>query len=147
MMKVLIQRVKQASVWVKEEEIAAIDRGLLLFVGICKNDTEEIIEKMAYKVANIRLFSDEEDKMNLNVQQVKGSVLSVSQFTLCANNKKGHRPSFDAAMNPEQAKQMFDLFNKQIEKHNIPVQTGVFQEHMNVILDNDGPVTIDLNLD
>ena len=146
-MKVLIQRVKQASVWVNEEEIAAIGKGLLLFVGICKDDTEAIVEKMAYKVANIRLFSDDEDKMNLNVQQVNGSILSVSQFTLCANNKKGHRPSFDAAMNPEKAKQLFDLFNKQVEEYNIHVQTGVFQEHMNVILDNDGPVTIELNLD
>jgi D-tyrosyl-tRNA(Tyr) deacylase len=146
-MKVLIQRVKRASVWVKEEEIAAIDNGLLLFVGICKDDTVEIIEKMAYKVANIRLFSDEEDKMNLSIQQVNGRILSVSQFTLCANNKKGHRPSFDSAMNPDNAKEMFDLFNKQVEKYNVHVQTGVFQEHMNVILDNDGPVTIDLNLE
>ncbi len=146
-MKVLIQRVKRASVWVKEEEIAAIDNGLLLFVGICKDDTVEIIEKMAYKVANIRLFSDDEDKMNLNIQQVNGCILSVSQFTLCANNKKGHRPSFDAAMNPDSAKEMFNLFNKHIEKYNIHVQTGVFKEHMNVILDNDGPVTIDLNLE
>lgn len=145
-MKVLIQRTNKASVVVKEKVVASIDHGLVLFVGICKEDNQQIIEKMAYKVANIRLFSDEDDKMNVNIQQIKGSILSVSQFTLCASTKKGHRPSFDLAKNPEDAKKLFDNFNVELRKYSIPVQEGVFQEHMNILLDNDGPVTIDLEL-
>jgi len=145
-MKVLIQRTNKASVVVNKKEVAAIDHGFVLFVGICKEDNEQIIKKMAYKIANIRLFSDEDGKMNLNIQQVNGSMLSVSQFTLCASNKKGHRPSFDNAKNPIEAKVLFNLFNQELRKYSINVKEGVFQEHMNVILDNDGPVTIDLEI-
>lgn len=146
-MKVLIQRVKKASVWVNQKEVSTINHGYLLLVGVCKEDSLEIIEKMAYKIVNIRLFSDSNDKMNLNIKQVSGSILSVSQFTLCANHKKGHRPSFDQAMNPTDAKNMFDIFNKKLLEYEIEVKTGVFQEHMNVIIDNDGPVTVDLTLE
>lgn len=145
-MKVMIQRTNKASVVVKEKVVASINFGFVLFVGICKDDNEQIIEKMAYKIANIRLFSDENDKMNLNIQQVKGSVLSVSQFTLCASNKKGHRPSFDLAKNPTDARILFDMFNLELRKYEIEVEVGIFQEHMNVLLDNDGPVTIDLEI-
>jgi D-tyrosyl-tRNA(Tyr) deacylase len=146
-MKLLIQRCKSASVQVNNEEVAAIEHGLLLFVGICKEDDETVIKKMAHKVANIRLFSDENDKMNLNINQVKGDILSVSQFTLCANHKKGNRPSFDLAKNPDDAKVMFEQFNSYLMEYNIKVQSGVFREHMNVMINNDGPVTIHLEIE
>lgn len=146
-MKVLIQRVKSASVIVNKQEVSAIEEGLLLFVGICKEDDESVLKKMAHKVANIRLFSDENDKMNLNVNQVGKEILSVSQFTLCANHKKGNRPSFDLAKNPTDAKVMFETFNEYLRQHNLNVHTGVFQEHMNVIINNDGPVTIHLEIE
>ncbi len=146
-MKVLIQRVVNASVWVDQKEVSAIEHGFLLLVGICKEDTTETVDKMAYKIANIRLFSDQEDKMNLNIQQVKGKILSVSQFTLCANHKKGHRPSFDQAKNPEEAKSLFEDFNDKLKAYGIDVKMGVFQEHMNVLINNDGPVTIQLEMD
>ena len=145
-MKVLIQRSKEAKVVVHDEVVSQIDHGFVLFVGICKEDSIETIQKMAYKVANIRLFSDDNDKMNLNIQQVQGQILSVSQFTLCANNKKGHRPSFDHAKKPEEAKELFLKFNQALVQYGITVKEGVFQEHMNVMLNNDGPVTIDLEI-
>jgi D-tyrosyl-tRNA(Tyr) deacylase len=146
-MKVLIQRVKQASVIVNKQEVASINHGLLLFVGICKDDDDAVIKKMAHKVANIRLFSDENDKMNLNINQVNGEILSVSQFTLCANHKKGNRPSFDLAKNPVDAKAMFEDFNSYLKEHDVQIQSGVFQEHMNVMINNDGPVTIHLDIE
>lgn len=146
-MKVLIQRCKQAKVLVNNEEIASIEQGLLLFVGICKDDDETVLKKMAHKIANIRIFTDENDKMNLNINQVQGEILSVSQFTLCANHKKGNRPSFDLAKNPIEAATMFEQFNSYLKECNIKVQTGVFGEHMNVMINNDGPVTIHLEIE
>lgn len=146
-MKVLIQRCKQAKVVVNKIEVACIDQGLLLFVGICKEDNEAVLRKMAHKIANIRIFTDENDKMNLNISQVQGEILSVSQFTLCANHKKGNRPSFDLAKNPSEAAVMFEQFNSYLKEFDIQVQTGVFGEHMNVMINNDGPVTIHLDIE
>lgn len=146
-MRVLIQRCKHASVQVNNEIVASINQGLLLFVGICKDDDDAVLRKMAQKVANIRIFTDDNDKMNLNVCQVGGAILSVSQFTLCAYNKKGNRPSFDLAKNPVDAKIMFEQFNEYLSEKGIEIKKGVFQEHMNVLIDNDGPVTIHLEIE
>ena len=141
-MKIVVQRVKSASVKVNSEIVSSIDHGLLLLVGFEKNDTMSDVLKLAKKVVSLRIFDDEDGKMNLSVQQVGGAILSVSQFTLAALTKKGNRPSFIEAMEPQLAVEYFETFNEEVKKLGIEVKSGVFQAHMDVSLVNDGPVTI-----
>lgn len=140
-MQIVLQRVKCASVKVEGQIISSIETGYLLLVGIEIGDTEEIIKKNAQKIANLRVFEDEHGKMNLNILQAGGSILSVSQFTLCASLEKGNRPGFDKAAQPNQAIPLFDLFNQKLREHGITVETGIFKAYMHVSLVNDGPVT------
>lgn len=142
-MRLILQRVTSASVAVQQEVISSIGRGLLLFVGIAAGDTTEDADYLAKKVAQLRIFGDEQHKMNLNVQQIAGEILSVSQFTLLANTKRGNRPSFGKAEEPTRAKQLYEYFNAQLAtQYHLPVQTGQFGADMDVALHNDGPVTI-----
>lgn len=147
-MKAVYQRVTRASVTVEGEKIAAIGTGVLLLVGVCPEDTEREAALLADKVAGLRVFSDEQGKMNLSVRDVGGSVLAVSQFTLCANTSHGRRPDFFGAARPEVAQPLFDRFVQELQKAGIAdVQTGEFGADMQVELLNDGPVTILLNTD
>lgn len=141
-MKVVIQRSKQASVTVDGNVTGAIDKGYVLLVGITHTDTAEDIAYCAKKVAELRLWEDEEGKMNRSILEVGGAILSVSQFTLYAETKKGRRPSFTTAARPEQAKPMWDAFNDALRQFGLHVETGIFGAMMDVALINDGPVTI-----
>ena len=142
-MRALIQRVNGASVTVKGETIAAIGKGLLVFLGISNQDTGEDLEYLAKKIGGLRIFSDEEGKMNLNVADVQGSILLVSQFTLYASTKKGNRPSFIDAAPPEIAVPMYEQAILQFAQDSgVPVKTGKFGADMKVALLNDGPVTV-----
>ena len=145
-MKVLIQRVSHASVVVEGQTIGAIDKGLLLFVGIEKTDSTETLERMANKVLAYRVFSDDEGKMNLNVQQIGGGVLSISQFTLAADTQKGLRPSFSCAAPPAEAQALYDKFVNLLKAKHSPIATGEFAADMKVSLINDGPVTFMLTI-
>lgn len=140
-MKILIQRVKKASVTINNQEYSSIDKGILALVGIEKNDTIENVRKGAKKVANLRIFPDKNDKMNLSLVDIKGKMLIVSQFTLCGDCKKGTRPSFDKSASPEIAKELYEKFIEEIGAYNIQTATGVFGAMMEVSLINDGPVT------
>ena len=140
-MKVLIQRVSHASVSVDGAQVAQIKTGLLAFVGIAKGDTPVEAEWMVNKLLKLRIFEDDDGKMNRSVLDIKGEVLLVSQFTLCGDVRKGARPSFGGAMPPEQAKVFFEDFVGLVGQH-IAIQKGVFQAHMEVSLCNDGPVTL-----
>lgn len=140
-MKALIQRVKRASVAIEGEFFSAINSGILVFLGVEKGDEKENAEKLAQKIVNLRIFEDENEKMNLSLKDVNGEMLVVSQFTLCGDCKKGTRPSFDKAANPQKAVDLYEYFIKCIEDNNIPVKTGKFRAMMDVELINDGPVT------
>lgn len=144
-MKVVIQRVKQASVTVDEKCISKINTGFLLLVGITHEDDEIIAAKMADKIAHLRVFTDDQDKMNLGLMDVGGEILSISQFTLYADCKKGRRPSFDQAGRPEMAQPLYEKFNCLLQEQGIVVKTGIFGADMKVALLNDGPVTIVLD--
>ena len=141
-MRVLLQRVKQASVEIDGNVNGEIGQGLLLLVGFTENDGDKEIEYLARKVLNARIFSDADDKMNLNLQQVSGSILSISQFTLYAQTRKGNRPSFTRAQNPDIASKKYDKFNEKLRESGVQVETGIFGADMQVSLVNDGPVTI-----
>lgn len=141
-MRVLVQRVKSAKVVVKGQDIADIKQGLLLLVGVGRDDNADDIENMAKKIVNLRIFQDEQGRMNLNIQQVKGQILSVPQFTLLADTRKGNRPGFDKSAGPEMAKEYWNKFNTLLRENSIEVREGVFGAHMEVGLINDGPVTI-----
>ena len=142
-MRVLIQRVKEASVTVNNEVISLIDNGLLLFVGITDDDTRDDILWLTKKIANIRLFDDENGVMNLSVMDTEGDILAVSQFTLMASTKKGNRPSYIKAAKPEISVPLYEEFCSEMELAvNKPIQRGVFGADMKVRLLNDGPVTI-----
>ena len=141
-MRVLLQRVKQASVEIDGNVNGDIGQGLLLLVGFTENDGDKEIEYLARKVLNARIFSDADDKMNLNLQQVSGSILSISQFTLYAQTRKGNRPSFTRAQNPDIASKNYDKFNEKLRESGVQVETGIFGADMQVSLVNDGPVTI-----
>ena len=143
-MKIVIQRVSQASVTIDGKIAGEIQQGLLLLVGICPEDGQEDIEYAVRKISQMRIFSDQEDKMNLSVQDVGGQILSISQFTLYADTKKGNRPTFTGAAKPDLATQLYDQFNQQLAQI-VPVQTGEFGADMKVSLVNDGPVTIVLD--
>ncbi len=138
----LIQRVKEASVIVEGQEVANIAQGLVIFVGIGKDDGINDIVYLSNKVSNMRIFEDEQGKMNLDIHQVNGKILSVSQFTLYATAKKGNRPGFDQAAEPALANEYWTRFNDLLRGKGIEVVEGIFGAHMSVKLINDGPVTI-----
>lgn len=145
-MKVVLQRSRNASVTVDGQITGAIDKGYVLLVGITAEDTAEDIAYAAKKVAELRLFEDAEGKMNFSIHDVGGSILSVSQFTLYADTKKGRRPSFTKAAHPDQAKPMWESFNDVLRnEYGLVVETGIFGAMMDVQLINDGPVTIVLD--
>lgn len=145
-MKVLIQRVKRASVTIDNKLYSQIDKGILALVGIEKGDTIEQVQKMAKKLSGLRIFSDENDKMNLSILDVQGEMLIVSQFTLCGDCKKGTRPSFDKSAAPDIANKLYEDFVKEIQNYGIKTGTGVFGAMMDVELVNDGPVTFMLEM-
>lgn len=147
-MKAVFQRVTDASVVVEGTQIANIDNGVLLLVGVCEGDTQQEAQVLAKKVAELRVFCDENDKMNLSVLDIGGSVLAVSQFTLCASTARGRRPDFFGAAKPDVAKPLFDYFVDCLRQNGVAdVQTGEFGADMKVRLLNDGPVTILLDTD
>jgi len=147
-MKAVFQRVTEASVTVDDEQIASINSGALLLVGVCDGDTEQEAALLAKKVAELRVFCDEQDKMNLSVLDIGGSILAVSQFTLCANTARGRRPDFMSAAKPMVAQPLFDYFVSCLRENGVlDVQTGQFGADMKVRLLNDGPVTILLDTD
>jgi len=141
-MRSVVQRVSRASVTVDGKITGQIDRGLLVLLGVGLNDTEADAGYLAEKICGLRIFEDENDKMNLSVQDVSGAVLAVSQFTLYGDVRKGKRPSFDAAARPESAKQLYEHFVAQVRAKGVQCETGIFQAMMQVELVNDGPVTI-----
>ena len=145
-MQVLLQRVSAASVTVEQAIVGKIDQGLLVLVCAESGDTEAISAKLLEKILKLRIFSDEAGKMNLSVQDINGSLLIVSQFTLAADTSKGTRPSFGRAAVPEQARNLYDRFVELAQQSGVPVQTGIFAADMKVALVNDGPVTIPLSL-
>lgn len=141
-MKIVLQRVSQAAVRVEGEVVGEIGAGLLLLVGIGHEDGEADLAWMADKVAGLRVFEDEAGKMNLSVREIGGAVLSVSQFTLYGDCRKGRRPNFMAAARPETAAALYDRFNAMLREQGLPVATGRFGAMMDVSLVNDGPVTL-----
>lgn len=142
-MKIVVQRVKSASVKVNNQVVSSIQKGFLLLVGIHIDDTKEIASYLAKKVAKLRIFTDHQDKLNLDLNQVDGEVLSVSQFTLYGDTTDGNRPSFTKAMSPTLANDLYLYFNQALETQiQKTVKTGIFQTDMEVSLVNDGPVTI-----
>lgn len=144
-MRLVVQKVSQSSVKIEGEIVGAIDKGYMVLVGITNGDDELLVEKMVDKLVNLRIFEDENDKLNLSLLDVGGSVLSISQFTLFANCKKGRRPSFIDAAKPDISSPLYDFFNKKLEEKGINVERGVFGAMMEVSLINDGPVTIILD--
>lgn len=145
-MKAVIQRVKNASVCVDEKTVGEVGKGYMLLLGVMSSDTNEDAEILARKVVSLRVFSDENDKMNLSVLDVDGEILSVSQFTLCADVKKGNRPSFTPSASPDEANRLYDYFCRLLEQGGVKkVARGVFGADMAVSLINDGPVTICLD--
>ncbi|MBR1424409.1 D-tyrosyl-tRNA(Tyr) deacylase [bacterium] len=140
-MKALIQRVKHASVTINGELYSKIEKGLLVFLGVQKGDTESNADKLADKLLHLRIFEDENNKMNKSLTDVSGEMLVVSQFTLCGNCEKGTRPSFDSAELPQRANELYEYFISVIKKAAQPVETGVFGAMMDIELVNDGPVT------
>lgn len=141
-MRVVLQRVDRASCTVDGKITGKIAKGYLLLVGFTNGDNIQIVNKAAKKIANLRIFEDENHKMNLNLATVKGSILSISQFTLYANTNEGNRPSFVDALNPQEAIVLYDLFNKELRNYGFIVEEGIFGAHMDIELLNSGPVTI-----
>ncbi len=141
-MKVILQKVKKASVSVDGKIVGEIDKGYCLLVGVHKESTEADAKYLAKKIVEARLFEDENEKLNLGLKDVNGSILSVSQFTLYADTKKGKRPSFTNAASAEEANELYNKFNVYLREEGIKVETGIFQTMMEVNIINDGPVTI-----
>ena len=144
-MRVVLQRVSHASVTVEEKVIGKIQRGFLLLVGVTHDDAMEDMEYLVRKIVQMRIFEDEEGKLNRSIQDIGGEILSVSQFTLYADTKKGNRPSFSKAAPGDVALEMFEQFNGLLRESGVPVETGQFGADMKVELLNDGPVTIMLD--
>lgn len=143
-MKLVIQRVKSASVSIDGRVYNAIQQGLLLLVGVGPEDQQEDLDYAVRKIVNMRIFSDDEGKMNLSVKDIQGEILSVSQFTLFADTKKGNRPAFTGAAKPDMSEAFYQEFNQELAKE-VSVEAGVFGADMQVELVNDGPVTIILD--
>jgi len=141
-MRALLQRVSKASVTVEGQTISSIGKGLLILLGVGHNEGEEQAKSLAEKIANLRVFEDEQGKTNLSILDVKGEAIVVSQFTLYADTRKGRRPSFIDAALPEVAEPLVDRFTDLLRGHGVPTQTGKFGAHMEVEIHNDGPVTI-----
>ncbi|MEZ7765506.1 D-aminoacyl-tRNA deacylase [Gemella sp. 27098_8_92] len=141
-MKVILQKVKKASVSVDGKIVGEIDKGYCLLVGVHKESMEVDAKYLAKKIVEARLFEDENEKLNLGLKDVNGSILSVSQFTLYADTKKGKRPSFTNAASAEEANELYNKFNEYLREEGIKVETGIFQTMMEVNIINDGPVTI-----
>ena len=146
-MRAVIQRVLEAKVEVAGQVVGQIDRGLLVYLGVGRGDEQKDAEFMAEKLANLRIFADEQGKMNLSVQDIGGSILLVSNFTLHGDCRKGRRPGFDAAADPAPAEQLYQSVAKLIHNQEVPVETGAFGQHMQVTSKNDGPVTFLLDSD
>ncbi|EEI18791.1 D-aminoacyl-tRNA deacylase [Lentilactobacillus hilgardii] len=146
-MKVVLQRVKQASVSINGEVHGRIGRGYMLLVGVSDDDDDEQIAYLVHKISHLRIFEDADDKLNLDIHAVDGAILSISQFTLYADTKKGNRPSFTKAGQPEHAERVYEAFNDQLRQAGLEVQTGIFGADMLVDLQNDGPVTIIFDTD
>lgn len=146
-MRVLVQRSLDSSVLVDDKIVGRIDNGLVLFVGFTHGDSKKEIDYMVDKVINLRIFDDENGVMNKSLMDVHGSILSISQFTLYGNAKKGRRPSYVDALGGEDASKLYDEFNNELLKHNIKVETGIFGADMAVNITNDGPVTLLLTKD
>lgn len=144
-MKALIQRVDSSSVTVNNKTVGSIGYGMLVLLGIEKEDTFDNLEKMIQKIINFRMFSDADDKMNLSINAINGEILLVSQFTLAADTNSGKRPSFSSAMEPKRAKEMYDLFVEKLKKEVNRVETVKFGADSKVSLVNDGPVTFMLS--
>ncbi len=140
-MKVVIQRVLKSSVLIDDNDLEKIDKGLMILLGMTYNDNIDDINYLINKIINLRIF-EKDDKMNLSVKDINGDILLIPQFTLYANPYKGNRPSFENALKPELANELFDIFKKQILKTNLNIKFGKFGSHMKVDLINDGPVTI-----
>ena len=141
-MKIILQKVKKASVSLDGKIVGEIDKGYCLLVGVHKESTEADAKYLAKKIVEARLFEDENEKLNLGLKDVNGSILSVSQFTLYADTKKGKRPSFTNAASAEEANELYNKFNEYLREEEIKVETGIFQTMMEVNIINDGPVTI-----
>lgn len=144
-MKVVIQRVRHASCTIDSQITGSIEQGFCVLVGFTQSDTEAVVDKVVKKIVSLRVFSDEEGKMNRSLLDIGGKILSISQFTLYADCKKGNRPGFTRAARPEQAIPLYEYFNQAIASAGIPVETGVFGADMQIELCNDGPVTIVLD--
>ena len=140
-MKLVVQRVDNASVVIENELFSSIKQGYLILFGAEKGDTKAQADWLANKVSVLRCFPDENGKMNLSIKDIQGEILIVSQFTLAGDIKKGTRPSFDKAMAPAEANEMYEYFISKVKEQNIPVKTGVFGAHMEISLLNNGPVT------
>lgn len=143
-MRVILQRSKESKVTIDGKVNGKIDKGYVVLVGFTDGDNTEIVDKMIKKIVNLRVFEDENEKMNLSIQDIGGSILSISQFTLYADSKKGNRPSFINAMNPTEASKLYDIFNQKLSEI-LHVETGIFGADMKVEIYNDGPVTIVLD--
>ncbi|MCU9601878.1 D-aminoacyl-tRNA deacylase [Pallidibacillus thermolactis] len=141
-MRIVLQRAKDAKVIVNGESVGAIEKGFVLLVGITHDDTEADADYLVEKIAGLRVFEDDNGKMNLSIQDVGGAILSVSQFTLYGDTRKGRRPNFMAAAKPEYAKKLYDYFNEKLRGKELTVETGIFGEMMDVQFTNDGPVTL-----
>ncbi|GAB5045889.1 D-aminoacyl-tRNA deacylase [Thermodesulfovibrio sp. TK110] len=141
----LLQRVIRAYVEIEGKKASEIGRGILVFIGIEKEDTERDAQYLINKIVNLRIFEDKSGKMNLSVKDINGEIMVVSEFTLAGDCKKGNRPSFDRAMPPEEAEKLYRYFVDAIKKTGIPIKEGVFRSYMHVSLVNEGPVTFILN--
>lgn len=141
-MKLVVQRVKDANVEVEGKIVGAIEKGFLVLIGVTHNDTKEIADYLVKKLCNLRIFEDENEKMNLSLKDVKGKLLIVSQFTLYADCTGGNRPSFVNAAKPDEANELYEYFCDKCKENGVEVQTGIFGADMKVSLLNDGPVTI-----
>lgn len=141
-MVALIQRVSAGKVLIEDKVFSQIGKGYVILLGIFKEDTEEDVHKLSEKISTLRIMSDEDNKMNLSISDIKGELLVVSQFTLVADLTYGRRPSFIKAKKPEEAEKLYKLFVENLEGKGIPVKTGKFGAYMTIELSNDGPVTI-----
>ncbi|AMR41745.1 D-tyrosyl-tRNA(Tyr) deacylase [Elizabethkingia anophelis] len=144
-MKVVIQRVSESEVVVENQSVGKIGKGFMLLIGIDENDEKQDADWLVQKILNLRVFGDEEGKMNLSIVDIKGDLLCISQFTLIADYKKGNRPSFIKAAKPDKAIPLFEYFKEEIAKSGLKTESGIFGADMKVSLINDGPVTIVMN--